>query len=69
MALHSRWTSENLEFYDGAVSVATITKSGAGLIATNYYVATTGTAGISYTATGPVVGMVVVKGLVTAVTT
>jgi hypothetical protein len=71
MALHSKWVSGNLEFYETSTtdSVCTISKSGLGIVATNYYVGTTGTAGLSYTGIMPVLGITVVKGLVTSVTT
>ena len=78
MALHSKWVNGNLQFYDGTLGIFRIPEStgavafgstGVGCVAYDYYAESTGTAGISVTATGEPLAFTIVKGIVTAVTT
>ena len=76
MTVHSRWTTGGLEFFKSGStsSIATITETGLGLMATNFYFGTTdyafgSTAGISFSTTAAVNTITVVRGIVTACTT
>lgn len=78
MALHSKWVDGNLQFYDGVLDIFRIPEStgavafgstGVGCVAYDYYAESTGTAGISISATGEPLAWTVVKGLVTACAT
>ena len=75
MPLHSRWTTAgNLVFYDTATTdLMEITKSGNGIICSNFYVGTTSynigtTAGVSWVGTTSPGTMTVVNGIITAIT-
>jgi len=77
MALHSKWVSGNLQFYDGTLNIFRIPGStgavafgstGVGCVAKDYYVGSTGTAGIDFTNKVPTL-ITIVKGIVTACST
>jgi len=68
LALHSKWVSGNLVFYDSAStgSVCTVSNSGSGFVATAYYAGTTGNVGMSTTGSIIPTHITVVNGIVTA---